>query len=202
MITPPVIIVADPDPIFRSVLRVAFSHSTCTVILADTCREAEVIAAQALATLVVLDVIRSGLAAFEACARIRRSSGYAERPIVLTTNQMNERVRAAAQTAGATAVLAKPYSMQDLAQSVRSHLGSEDPLMAGRPTWPGAADVEPKVWAARETHVPVAAGGDSALAQNGRLLPIVRGSGVKMPVLRSIGRAPGFGSTPGGYGGP
>ncbi|MFL5288193.1 MAG: response regulator [Rhodopila sp.] len=175
---PPIIIVAEPDPILRNVLRVEFSHQDLAVLLAATARDAEDYAAHAVAHLVVLDVGTLGLAGYEACARIRHRDGYANRPIVLTSGTVSDRMQAAAETAGATALLAKPYSVSDLFTTIAPHIPDRDPLLTHHPKRVGVA----QDW----TSAPLAAvqtGQDSALTRNGRLLPIVRGASVKIPLF-------------------
>ncbi len=99
MSTPPIVIIADPDPMFSSVLRVAFTQWDFAVFLASSGEEAEDYPAHAVAHLIVLDA-KLNLAAYEAAARIRRRPGYADRPIVLTATDPSARITAAAQKAG------------------------------------------------------------------------------------------------------
>src|SRR4051812_40323471 len=114
MTTPPIIIISEPDPMVSGVLRVEFSRWDFAVLLAGSSEEADAYATQTAASLVVLDAARAHLSAYEACARIRRRQGYATCPIVLTVREVSTRLQAAAATAGATALLAKPYSVMDL----------------------------------------------------------------------------------------
>jgi DNA-binding response OmpR family regulator len=174
---PPIIIVAEPDSIFSNVLRVEFSQQNFAVLMAATARDAEDYAAQAVAHLVVLDVGTLGLAGYEACARIRHRDGYANRPIVLTSGTVSDRLQAAAETAGATALLAKPYSVSDLFTAITPHVPEGDPLLTRRPRRVGVA----QDWTSAPLPA-LQAGQNSALTRNGRLLPIVRGSGVKIPL--------------------
>ena len=178
MATPPIVIIAEPDPRISSVLRVEFTHWDFAVFLAATGPEAEDYAAQTVAHLIVLDA-KLQMGAYEACARIRHRQGYTDRPIVLTTSEPSPRIRAAAAAAGATVVLAKPYSVSDLINAVRPFLPRDDQLLTHRAQ-------APPVSAAREwTAAPAwQVGGNSALARNGMLLPIVRGKGVSVPLLR------------------
>jgi CheY-like chemotaxis protein len=179
MSTPPIVIIAEPDPIISSVLRVEFTHGNFAVFLAASGQEAENYAAHAVAHLIVLDT-KLQLGAYDACARIRRRPGYADRPIVLTTTEVSPRIKAAADKAGATAVLAKPYSVDDLFSAIRPFVPSDDLLLTHRVR--GGVG-EPKEWApaSPRTWQP---GGNSALTRNGQLLPIVRGKGVMLPFIR------------------
>ncbi len=163
-----------------SVLRVEFTHWEFAVFLAASGQEAEDYAAHTVAHLIVLDA-KLHIGAYEACARIRHRPGYAKRPIVLTANDPSAKIRAAAGRAGATVVLPKPYSVSDLVNAVRPFLPPDDLLLTQRAKAPGMA--EAREWVRGPPPVPVA-GGDSALTRNGLLLPIVRGRGVSIPLVR------------------
>jgi CheY-like chemotaxis protein len=168
MSAPPIIIVAEPDPLVGSVLRAANAD------------EAEEFAGHAVANLVVLDVTVRRLAGYSACARIRRRSGYARRPIILTSLDVSEPMLQAAATAGATALLSKPYSVNDLFAAITPHLSAGDPLLNHRASRFSLA----QEWTTGPTPN-VRAGQNSALTRNGQLLPIVRGAGVKIPYFRT-----------------
>lgn len=179
MSTPPIVIIAEPDPIISSILRVEFTRLDFAVLLAASGPEAESYAGQTVAHLVVLDT-KLHLDAYDACARIRRLPGYPDRPIVLTATESSPRVRAAAERASATAVLEKPYSVHDLFNAIRPFLPPDDLLlthsapaggMNAPRTWP---PTPPLIWES---------GDDSALSRNGQLLPIVRGKGVVIPLI-------------------
>ena len=185
MTTPPIIIIAEPDPMISGVLRVEFSRWNFAVLLADSSQEAESYAAQTVASLIVLDAAKAQLGAYETCARIRHRRGYAERPIVLTVRDISARAQAAAQTAGATALLPKPYSVTDLFRAITPHMHPQDPLLLASHTQPGVATPPAQQWktpAPPEWH----SGPDSALSRNRLLLPIVRGTGKKISVLGKI----------------
>lgn len=185
MSTPATIIISEPDPIISGVLRVEFSRSDFAVLLAESCAEAEEYAARTVASLVVLDAGLADPRAYEACARIRRRLGYSGRPIVLTAKENTARTRAAAQKAGATALLSKPYSIMDLFRAVTPHVAANDPLLMTVATRRGLAAPRPLEWTA--TPPEWRAGAGSALSRNGLLLPIVRRSGMKVPVIRGEG---------------
>jgi DNA-binding response OmpR family regulator len=183
MSTPPIVIIAEPMAMISDVLRVEFSCRGFAVLLAASAKEAEQYAAQALADLVVLDVTAMKLAGYAACARIRRHTGYADRPIVMTASQISPQDTAAAQTAGATVLLAKPYSMSDLISAVSPHLAANDPLLTHPPNRVGMAETA-REWAPRPTqswHF----GADSGLARNGSVLTVVRGVGKTIPLMRT-----------------
>ncbi len=183
MSTPPVIIVAEPDPMVSSVLRVEFSRLDFAVLLANSLPEAEDFASRAIASLVVLDTARDGSVAYECCARIRRRDGYAQRPILITAKDASPRIRAAADTAGATALLLKPYSLRELFCAVTPHIAANDPLLTARYAQPGMASPPAHIWDERAPPE-WESGAESALTRNRLLLPIVRGPGRSMPLVR------------------
>jgi len=180
MSTPPIVIIAEPDTMISSALRVEFTHLDFAVFLAASGQEAEDYAAHAVAHLVVLDA-KLHLAAYDACVRIRRRPGYATRPIVLTANHPSARIKAAAEKAGATVVLPKPYSVSDLVSAISPFVPANDRLLTHRRQ--GRAMKESQEW------VPASnptwqSGINSALTRNGRLLTIVRGPSVSIPLYR------------------
>ena len=59
----PIVIIAEPDSMISSVLRVEFTHMGCSVLLAADAKEAEEYAWLAAARLIVLDAGRLGLGA-------------------------------------------------------------------------------------------------------------------------------------------
>lgn len=183
MSTPPVIIVAEPDPIISGVLRVEFSRWDFAVLLASGAREAEDFATRTVANLVVLDAVREGTATYECCARIRRRNGYAAQPILITANDVSSRTRAAAETAGATALLHKPYSLLDLFNAVTPHIAANDPLLTARYVRPGLPEPPARIWDARQAPG-WECGAESALSRNRLLLPIVRGGVASIPLVR------------------
>jgi DNA-binding response OmpR family regulator len=183
MSTPPIVIIAEPDPMIRSVLRVEFTRADFAVFLADSGPEAEEYAAHAVAHLVIVDA-RLQLGGYAACARIRRRPGYAARPIVLTANEPSTKIRAAAAKAGATVVLPKPYSVSDLFSAIRPFLPADDLLFTHRAQASGMSASQEWVRGQSPTWH---AGDDSALTRNGLLLPIVRGKGVMIPLIRKPG---------------
>jgi DNA-binding response OmpR family regulator len=180
MSTPPIVIIAEPDPMISSVLRVEFTHWDFAVFLAASGREADDYAAQTVAHLVVIDV-KLHMGAYEACARIRRRQGYAGRPIVLTATETSPKVTAAAHRAGATVLLPKPYSVTDLISAIRPFVPPDDRLLTHRAQAQGMS--QPREWS-RSANLTWQASGNSALARNGLLLPIVRGKGVTIPLIR------------------
>ena len=180
MSAPPIVIIAEPDPMISSVLRVEFTHLDFAVLMASSGQEVEDYASQTVAHLIVMDA-KLHLGAYDACARIRRRNGYATRPIVMTTSRMSPAIEAAADKAGATVLLPKPYSVADLFKALERALQPDDLLLIQRARSSGMG--APKEWApSREFTWQTTA--NSGLAGNAQMLPIIRGKGVKIPLYR------------------
>jgi two-component system chemotaxis response regulator CheY len=176
----PTIIIADRDSIFSSSLRVGFSEMGFAVLLPVDGPDAEGIATCTEAALVVLDVGLPGISGYTACARIRRLPGYRDTPIVLTALTVSPRMREAANTAVATALVCKPYSFTGLLDSIASKLPPDHPLLIHRPKPSGQREIqwgrpEPLVWKF---------GSESGLSQNKAVITVVRESGVRIPFNR------------------
>lgn len=129
----PQVIISDPDQRVANALRVELLESNCRVLMAPSAEEAEELTRRFNARLIILDVSQIKYRGYSACARIRRQPYYANRPIILTTAHVQARDAAAAGTAGATALLAKPYSVKQLLRAIRPHLAANDPLRACLP---------------------------------------------------------------------
>ena len=180
MAAPPIIIIADPDTMISNALRVEFSQFDCAVLLAGNNKEAEDYASQTIAQMIVLDVSALKLSGYAACARIRRQQGYAARPIVLTAAEILPKDTAAAEQAGATVLLPKPYSVMGLVRAVTPHLAANDPLRAHLPPVQEKVQVD---WT-KEPNPAWRFGPNSGLSRNASVLPIVRTKGVKIPLFR------------------
>ena len=180
MSTPPIVIIAEPDPMISSALRVEFTHLDFAVLLAASGQEAEDYAAHAVAHMIVLDA-KLHLPAYDACVRIRRRPGYTTRPIVLTANEPSARIKAAAEKAGATIVLPKPYSVSGLLDAITPFVPANDLLLTHRRI--GSRMMEAQEWTP-SPNLSWRSGINSALTRNGRLLPIVRGKTVSIPLYR------------------
>ncbi len=126
------VIVADDDPIIRSVLRATLESLGLDVFAASNGLEAVALASRVQATLVILAIKMPELDGVRACARIRALSGYASTPIVMLTFNDTERVQAIASRAGVTMFLAKPFRAATLILALSKFLsidGATAPAM-------------------------------------------------------------------------
>ncbi|HEX2942562.1 MAG TPA: response regulator [Rhodopila sp.] len=183
MNTTETVIIADRDPLISNALRVEFSHRDFLVLLASSAGEAEDYARQTTACLIVLDIVRPLLPGYDACARIRRRDGYQQCPIILTASGVSDAMRAAAEHAGASGVLAKNYSFSDLTNAVLPHVPADHPISRKLAMAPGVAAPAQQAWSSTPS-LSWRYGKESRLSHNGRLMSVVRGNGVRMPLVK------------------
>ncbi len=72
--------------------------------------------------LVILDVMLPGKSGFDILAEIRKSDTVADTPVLMLTAKGQSRDRAAAQAAGASLFMTKPFSNKEIVANVKSLL--------------------------------------------------------------------------------
>ncbi|HET7882042.1 MAG TPA: response regulator [Acetobacteraceae bacterium] len=117
------VIIADNDTVIRSILRSVLEGEGFNVIQGTDGAEAIDYATQTQASLVILDYRMPRLDGIAACSEIRQLPGYAETPIIFLTGFDDADTRRAAQAAGASIFLAKPFTPADLLRTVGDLLG-------------------------------------------------------------------------------
>ena len=104
------VIVADDDPLIRSVLKSKLSTLGQEVYQAINGVEAVALASRMQACLIILDVRMPKMNGLKACAEIRKLPGYARTPIVMLTFAGGKDTQSLASRAGATEFLIKPFA--------------------------------------------------------------------------------------------
>jgi CheY-like chemotaxis protein len=120
------VIVADDDPIIRSVLRAALEAIDLNVFVADNGLEAVRLAARIQAALIILDFKMPQLNGLVACQHIRQLRGNAQTPIVMLTSSFGNDFEAAAASVGVTEYHVKPFRTALLMQAVARFLPISD----------------------------------------------------------------------------
>lgn len=171
-------IISEPDSRIRHALRLELLHADWTVLLAANADEVENIAAQVSVQMIVLDVTAIKLRGYSACARLRRQAGFEHRPIILTAANVGTRDAIAAGTAGATALLAKPYSINALFRAIRTYGMEQDQ----RPEMVPMAPENVLDWeAANRWSFDTGTGSRRAA----RVRPVTTGPTVRIPIIRA-----------------
>lgn len=106
-------VVADDSPLIRDYVRAALGIGWCIYPVANGV-EAVQYALAAHPQLIVLDVRMPRMNGIQACEQIRASPGCDAIPIVFLTAYDDEPLRQRAHRAGATMVIAKPFTIESL----------------------------------------------------------------------------------------
>jgi CheY-like chemotaxis protein len=159
------VIVADNDYVIRDILRFVLETNGYTPLLAVDGLEALDLAMRTSARLVILDLKMPRLDGFTACAQISRLPGYANVPIAILSAFDSIETREAAQRAGATAFLSKPFKPVDLLRMMAE-------LLAEPTTAP--AETSAFIWQRRQELAPLS-GESTELSEGQRVLNICRG---------------------------
>jgi two-component system alkaline phosphatase synthesis response regulator PhoP len=123
------VIVADDDPLIRSILKGKLESLEQDVFMANNGLEAVQLAQRIHASLIILDIKMPKLDGLLACEQIRKLPGYQTTPIVMLTFSDNERAQTAASRAGATMFLVKPFGSAALMLALSRFLPIDETTM-------------------------------------------------------------------------
>ena len=113
------VLVADDDPTLRVLAQTALEEDGHTVAVAEDGEEACRVFADQTPDLVLLDVGMPVLGGYDACARLRRSTGGAHTPILMLTQTEDAQSVARAYDVGATDFYSKPVNWRVLRERVK-----------------------------------------------------------------------------------
>ena len=116
------VIVADDDPLIRSVIKSRLEALGQTVFQAANGAEAVALAAKVDACLVILDIRMPRMDGLAACSEIRELPGYEQTPIVMLTFDDGQKAQTGASRAGATMFLVKPFGSATLMLALSRYL--------------------------------------------------------------------------------
>ena len=115
------VLVADDDPVFRSLLQCLLEESHFEVVLACNGAEAwEILKRPDAPTLAILDWMMPGMEGYEVCRRIRESGGNSSPYILMVTSNSSREELLKVLVAGADDYLLKPFEPLDLKIRLRT----------------------------------------------------------------------------------
>ena len=117
-----VVLVADDDEDIRALVSLRLQRSGYEVVAARDGEEAFRLACEHHPDLAVLDVGMPRLTGYEVTERLRENEGTRSLPVILLTARAQESDRERGLQAGADAYIKKPFSPQELRDSVRAVL--------------------------------------------------------------------------------
>ncbi len=115
---PPRVLVADDDPVVRSIVVMNLEDEGYQVIEAADGDEAVWLARRAIPDLVVLDVMMPGLDGLDVLSILREHPNTADIPVVLVTARTGDRDILDGWKAGAAYYVTKPFDIEDLLRYV------------------------------------------------------------------------------------
>jgi response regulator RpfG family c-di-GMP phosphodiesterase len=134
------ILLVDDEPALRELLRATLESAEITVDEADSVADAEAQVRRRRPSLIILDLRMPGVGGTELCRRLKASERTREIPIVLLTGADEEEARAA-QAAGASALVRKPFSPLELLAVVEGLLGRAPVPVKPRRTRPNEQEL-------------------------------------------------------------
>ena len=112
------ILVVEDTPSEMELMRHYLQESGCMVISAITAQEALDKAIQQTPDVIVTDVVMPGMSGFELCRSLKKQPETQNVPIVICTSKNQEIDRLWGMKQGADAYLTKPFTREQLVQSV------------------------------------------------------------------------------------
>lgn len=119
----PKILICDDEDVLRALVRASLRQGEYDVLEARDGNEALELARTERPNLILLDMMMPGCSGIEALAQLRADPAVADTPVIMLTARTQENDRTAANDAGATMFLPKPFSPAELARLVDEALG-------------------------------------------------------------------------------
>jgi CheY-like chemotaxis protein/Tfp pilus assembly protein PilZ len=121
--TAKLVLVADDDPSILDFTSRVVTKAGHRVLRADRGDVALELIRKEKPDLVILDVLMPGLDGLEVCRALRADAGLARTPVLLLSAMGEDRLAAAANTAGANGYLTKPMRLDAVRATLAEHLG-------------------------------------------------------------------------------
>lgn len=120
----PKILICDDEDVLRSLVRASLLSGDYEIVEARDGDEAIESALSERPDLVLLDMMMPGRTGLEVLEQLRADPELGQTPVIMLTARTQENDRAAANDAGATVFLPKPFSPTELARLVDETLGA------------------------------------------------------------------------------
>jgi CheY-like chemotaxis protein len=118
------VLVADDDPIVRSLLRLVLTQTlVCEVLEADNGADALALARRRHPALALLDLDMPELDGGTVCRALKADPATRDIPVLIVTGSCRGDAEPASLAAGADGFCAKPFQLHDLRARVREYVG-------------------------------------------------------------------------------
>jgi two-component system, cell cycle response regulator len=111
---PPTILVADDEPINRSLIKRRLEREGYRVVTAENGREAVELAKETLPDLVILDVMMPEMDGLEACRLIKEDVTTHDLPVIFLSARDETEMKVSGLTLGANDYISKPFKAEEL----------------------------------------------------------------------------------------
>ncbi|MBP0049968.1 response regulator [Marinobacterium sp. AK62] len=115
------ILVVEDDPVYQQRMFDILRQTGAQLLLASDGEQGVNLAKQEQPDLIFMDVVMPGMDGFSACRQITSDRATRHIPVVIVSSKHEDADRVWAQLQGAKAVVAKPFSEQDILNQVDAH---------------------------------------------------------------------------------
>jgi DNA-binding response OmpR family regulator len=120
---PPLVLIADDDPVTRRLLAAALQHEGFKIVAAVDAMQAVMIAHKHPPAAIVLDFMMPGGNGLDVIKRLRASSDTQLVPVIVISASNDPSLPARAADAGAADFFPKPLNLTELAAAVKKAIG-------------------------------------------------------------------------------
>jgi DNA-binding response OmpR family regulator len=117
------VLIADDEHNIRHILDFSLHAEGFDVISAENGEDAFTLAVNEIPDLIILDVMMPGRGGIETCKVLKEDDRTADIPVILLTAKSTREDRDIGKAAGADGYITKPFSPQNVIDSVQSLLG-------------------------------------------------------------------------------
>lgn len=115
------ILVVEDDPVYQQRLCDILRQTGAELLVAADGQQGVTLAEQEHPDLVFMDIVMPGIDGFSACRQITTGDTTKHIPVIIVSSKHEEADRVWAQLQGATAIVAKPFTDQDILDQVTAH---------------------------------------------------------------------------------
>lgn len=115
------ILVVEDDPVYQQRLRDILSQTSAQVLVASDGQQGVNMAEQEHPDLIFMDIVMPGIDGFSACRQITTGDTTKNIPVIIVSSKHQDADKVWAQLQGASAVVAKPFTEQDILEQVEAY---------------------------------------------------------------------------------
>jgi twitching motility two-component system response regulator PilH len=114
------ILIVEDDPVHQQRLREVLQSTGASIIVAANGQDGINLAEQEKPDLIFMDIVMPGVDGFSACRQITSGAATKGIPVIIVSSKHEDADRVWAQLQGASAIVAKPYSDQEILDQVKA----------------------------------------------------------------------------------